>query len=226
MTTLAAKLPGQVDALEKLYGRPARPTPRSALEWILWENAAYLVDDEQRARAFAALARSTRLSPEGIAGLPPHELSAWARLGGMHPERRAEKVLAIADLVRERFGGDLDAALDGPLTQARAALERFPGIGRPGAEKILLFTDRHPLVALESNGLRVLLRLGYAKEAKSYSASYRAVQEALAPLAKRGVAFLRRVHELLRRHGQELCKNNAPRCDECPLAERCPSAGG
>src|SRR6266850_6641132 len=169
MPPTVARLPGQLDALEKLYGRPARARPRSALEWILWENAAYLLPDEKRARAFSELQKRTGLTAEGIAGLPPHELLEWARLGGMHPERRVSKLLEIAALVRERFGGDLEAALDGPLPKARAALKRFPGIGDPGAEKILLFTGRHPFFALESNGLRVLLRLGHARPGKSYA---------------------------------------------------------
>ena len=41
---------------------------------------------------------------------------------------------------------------------------------------------------------------------------------------QRGIDFLIRMHHLLRRHGQELCKHSAPRCDACPLAAECPSA--
>jgi hypothetical protein len=57
----------------------------------------------------------------------------------------------------------------GAASEARRALQKFPGIGAPGADKILLFTKTHALPALDSNGLRVLVRLGLAKEAKSYS---------------------------------------------------------
>lgn len=224
MATSVSSLPRQLDRLERLYGKIAPAPPRRALEWILWENAAYLQTDEKRARAYAALARKTRLTAEGIAALPRHELLEWAKLGGMNPEGRAEKLLAIAALVEERFDGDLEAALDQPLAKARTALTRFPGIGAPGADKILLFTRRHALPALESNGLRVLVRLGYAREEKSYAQTYRSLQTALAPLAKRGVDFLIRMHHVLRRHGQELCKNTGPRCDACPLANECPSA--
>ena len=38
-----ATLARQLDRLEKLYGVQEPPPPRGALEWILWENAAYLV---------------------------------------------------------------------------------------------------------------------------------------------------------------------------------------
>ena len=224
MTTNASELPRQLDRLARLYGRIEPPPPKRALEWILWENAAYLQSDEKRAQAYAALAKRTRLTAEGIAALPRHELLEWAHMGGMNPEGRAEKLLAIATLVQERFDGDLEAALEQPLSKARSALARFPGIGAPGADKILLFTRRHALPALESNGVRVLVRLGYAREAKSYALTYRSLQTVLAPLAKRGIDFLIRMHHLLRRHGQELCKRSAPRCDACPLANECPSA--
>jgi endonuclease-3 len=66
-----------------------------------------------------------------------------------------------------------------PLPEAKKALKKFPSIGDPGAEKILMLSRSYPVLALESNGLRVLLRIGFAEEKKSYSASYRGVQQAL-----------------------------------------------
>jgi endonuclease III len=77
------------------------------------------------------------------------------------------------------------------------------------------------VLALESNGLRVLLRLGYGEEQKDYAASYRSVRTAVEAVAGTDVDQLVRAHHLLRRHGQELCKNKAPRCKECPLAGGC-----
>jgi hypothetical protein len=47
-----------------------------------------------------------------------------------------------------------------PLPQAKKALKRFPSIGDPGAEKILLLTRSYPVMALYSNGLRTLCRVG------------------------------------------------------------------
>jgi endonuclease-3 len=217
-------LPVLLDRLGKRYEPLPRPVPRKALDWVLWENAAYLVPDERRAAAYRALAKATGLSAEGILGRPHEELRAIAALGGMHPGGRVAKWIAIAETVRDAFGGDLEAVLGRPLAEARRALKTFPGIGAPGADKILLFTRTHALVALESNGLRVLVRLGIAKEGKSYAASYRDAVRSLEPFVERGSVWLIRAHELLRVHGQTLCKRNGPACDRCPLDEVCPSA--
>jgi endonuclease III len=217
-------LPRQLDRLEKLYGPPKAPPPRGALEWILWENAAYLVPDEQRLACFRALKKRAGNTAAGILRAPRETLLDLAEQGGMHPELRVGKWLDIATAVQDDFGGDLQAALALPLPKARSALKKFPGIGEPGAEKILLFTGTHALFALESNGLRTLVRLGYAPEAKSYSVTYRAMRTALAPLEARGAKWLQRAHLLLQRHGQKLCKRSAPLCDRCPLSADCPSA--
>ena len=222
--TPAAELPRQLDRLERLYGAPEPVLPRGALDWVLWENAAYLVAPERRAQAYRALRKLAGRSGAGLLRVPRAELLALAAGGGMLPEQRVEKWLDIAGTLAHDFDGDLETVLALPLAKARAALKRFPGIGEPGAEKILLFTGTHALFALESNGLRALVRLGYAPAAKNYSTTYRALRTALAPLERRGAPWLQRAHLLLWRHGQELCKNSAPRCDDCPLHEACPSA--
>jgi endonuclease-3 len=101
------------------------------------------------------------------------------------------------------------------------ALKRFPSIGDPGAEKILLFTRSYPVMALDSNGLRVLCRVGFAEEQKNYSATYRLVQDAIHEQLPRDCDSLIRAHQLLRQHGQELCKRSKPRYSECPLRQDC-----
>ena len=133
----------------------------------------------------------------------------------------AEKLLTIAKIAHEEFASDLRSVLKKPLPQAKKALKKFPSIGDPGAEKILLLTGSYPVMALDSNGLRVLCRVGFAEEQKNYSATYRLVQDALCEQLPRDYESLIRAHQLLRQHGQELCKRSKPRCDECPIKGAC-----
>jgi endonuclease III len=217
-----AKLADVVAELVRTHGAQEVPAPRGALDWICWETVGYLCDDARRAEAFAALRQRTRLSPERILAAPVGDLVAITRVGGIHPELRARRLHEIAELVLEEFGGDLEAVLARPAKEALAALKKFPAIGRPGAEKILLMTGAQPLLALESNGLRALVRLGFGTEAKGYDATYRSVAAAVADeIAGRDCAWLARAHHLLRRHGQTLCRRSEPRCRDCPLSERC-----
>jgi endonuclease-3 len=139
----------------------------------------------------------------------------------MLPSARVEKLRRIAQIALQEFDGELDKVLEQSLARARKSLKKFPGIGDPGAEKILLFSKTHSILALDSNGLRVLLRIGYGEEQKSYAATYRSAQEAVKDEMKKDCDWLIGAHQLLRRHGQQLCKTATPLCARCPVRTNC-----
>src|SRR5262249_47363602 len=105
--------------------------------------------------------------------------------------------------------------------EARRVLKRFPGVGDPGADRLLMIAGSLVTLAPESNGLRVLVRLGFAKEDPSYAKTWKAAAETGAPELPADPAWLLKAHLLLRRHGEELCKRSDPRCDVCPLVRTC-----
>src|SRR5437870_12149892 len=119
----------------------------------------------------------------------------------MHPERRVGSLKEIAMIAMNEFDGDVLRTLKLPLPRAKQALRKFPGIGEPSAEKILLFTRAYPVLGLDSNGLRVLVRLGFGEEKKNYTATYRAVREAIGDELKDDYDWLISTHILLRQHG-------------------------
>ena len=210
-----------MDELEGFYGRPEPPKVTDPLGMILLDNIAYLVSDDRREQAFNSLRERVGLTPPEILMAHEETLLEVAHLGGMHPAARVEKLRRIAQIALQEFDGDLDRVLKQPLAQAKKSLKKFPGIGDPGAEKILLFSRTHPILALDSNGLRVLLRLGYGEERKSYSSTYRSAQEAVESELKKYFDWLIAAHQLLRRHGQELCKTAHPLCSRCPVKQYC-----
>jgi len=210
-----------VKKLEGHYGRPHPPSLSDPLLLILYESIGYLVDDDRREAAFAALRREVGLKPTNLLSASTEQLVRITKLGGIHPELRAQRLKEIAQIVLNDFAGDLRNALKLPFPLAIKELKKFPTIGDPGAEKILLFTKTYPVLALESNGLRVLLRLGFGQEHKNYSISYRSVREALADQVGEDCDFLIRAHQLLRLHGKELCRTKNPACGVCPLRLNC-----
>ena len=218
MTKSLAKI---VSALGSYYGPLKPPKISDPLHLILWESIGYLVDDDRREAAFAALRKQVGLKPTDILSAPDEQLVKITKLGGIHPELRAQRLKEIAHIVLNDFDGDLRSALELPPHKAIKALKKFPSIGTPGAEKILLFTKTFPVLALESNGLRVLLRVGFGQESKNYSASYASVQDALKDQIGSDCDFLIRAHQLLRRHGKELSRTKKPLCGACPINKNC-----
>jgi endonuclease-3 len=209
-----------IHRLQSKYGRPT-PPKSDPFELILWENAVYLLSDERREAAFEALRERVGLTPKAILAAPRATLLEIAKMGGMRPEVRVERLRTIARITLDQFQGDLRKVLKLPLKQAKKALQLYPNIGEPGAEKILLFTKSYAVLGLDSNGLRVLRRIGYGQECKNYSATYHSVEEAVAREIGQDCTPLIKANQLLRQHGKERCKLNAPLCRICPVTNLC-----
>src|ERR1700674_3474890 len=155
---------------------PPDPVPASdGWELVLRENVAYLVDDGTRDRCLAALRRDVGLDPEAILSARPEQLGA--AVAGMRANDRVERLRRCAEL---RLAG--------------AAWKAYPGIGRPGVERIELFSGQRAVLALDSNAARVLYRLGYGERQRSYDAMYREIQAAAQAELPADVAALQRAH--------------------------------
>jgi len=215
--------------LERFYGKP-RP-PKSILprisgradpyEMILYANCGYPATDASCSKGFDALKKEVGLRPDDILGAPDEKLTEIFRGTGMMPELRGQRIREIAARVKHEFGGNLRRALEGPLPEARKALKKFPTIGNPGADKILLFTRTAPVAAVPSNCPEVSVRLFHGAPHRDYLANYRAAQQILTEGLPANCDSLLRAHLLLKQHGQEICKRTRPLCDQCPVSPDC-----
>ena len=212
-----------VARLKKLYKNATPIAPTTPFEIVLWKNMGYLIDDDHRSALFAEFKARVGLSSGAIAAAAPQTLMDIATRGGMRPDARVEKWRAIAALAIARADGDLNRALPKlPLAKQIALLKAFPSIGGPGADEILLLSGLDVRPSIDSNGLRSMLRLGLCKEGPNYAASYRAATAVLAQQGKPTRDWLTLAFQMLRIHGQTLCKRTEPKCVACPLAPQCP----
>ena len=111
--------------------------------------------------------------------------------------------------------------LAGSLSEARKILKKFPGIGDPGADRILLFAGIKPIAAVPSNCGQVLVRFLYGREGESYNVNYRQAQQAIAADVPESFEARMRAYLLLKHHGQEICKRSRPRCERCNVSPTC-----
>jgi endonuclease-3 len=198
--------------------------PADPFQLVLWDNMGALIPDERRAALFAEFGRTVGYEPGAILAADPALLLSIAERGGMRPHVRVERWQTSAAIVLER-GGDLAATLRAlPMAKARALLKRFPAIGDPGADKILLFAGIHARPSLDPNGLRSLVRLGFFAQQASYAASYKAGVALLAAAGKPDRQWLMDAYLRLRAHGKALCRRGTPLCHACPFDAACAHA--
>jgi A/G-specific adenine glycosylase len=149
-------------------------------------------------------------TPAALAAEPAGEVvRAWGRLG--YP-RRALRLHASAQLLVERFGGDVPSDV--------AALESLPGIGSYTARAVASFAfgRRHPVV--DTNVRRVVAR-AVQGVAEPGAPSARRDEAAIAALLPDEPARAARFGVAVMELGALVCTARSPACAACPLLERC-----
>jgi endonuclease III len=210
-----------LDMLEDFYGKQEPSWPVDPYEFIVWWQCGYPASDAACAKGWDELRRAIGIEPHKLLAATPQKIASALKAGGMVPELRALRLKEIAQRVKDELGGDLRAALVGPLPKARKLLKRFPSIADPGADRILLFAGIKPVAAVPSNCPQVLVRILAGQQHESYNATYREAQLAIAAQVPETLDARSRAYLLLKRHGQEICKRTKPKCEECPVNSNC-----
>ena len=210
-----------LDRLESFYGVQTAGWPTDPYLFLLWWHCGYPASDVACARGWAALNREIGMKPREVLDAPTPQLASALKAGGLVPELRAVRLKEIAARVQDQLGGDMRAALAGPIAEARRTLKKFPGIADAGADRILLFGGLAPVLAVPSNCPYVLYRILSGRGNQTYGLTYRHAQEAIEGDVAKTLEARSRAYLLLKRHGQEVCKRSRPKCEQCPLSESC-----
>jgi endonuclease-3 len=138
------------------------------------------------------------------------DVEALVRTTGFF-RNKAKNLIAMARALVEHHGGEVPASME--------ALAALPGVGRKTANVILgnVFGVNEG-VTVDTHVQRLSRRLGLTAETDPVK-----VERALMPLFPR--ESWATLSHLLIFHGRRVCDARKPRCGDCALAGRCPSAG-
>ncbi len=138
------------------------------------------------------------------------------------PEQKAPRVQDILRRVTEERGElSLDFLEDLPVPDARAWLERLPGVGPKTSAAVLSFSRLHRrALPVDSHHHRVAVRLGLIPASVSVGPSH-ALLEAQLP-ADWSAQQVYDNHEVLMLHGQRCCFYQNPDCARCVVLDLCP----
>jgi endonuclease III len=217
-----ARLTQVLDTLESFHGEQTPRWPTDPYRFLVWWHSGYPASDERCSRGWQSLSATIGVTPKDLLSATSPALTRALTPGGLVPQLRAARLKEIAARVRQEFDGDLSAALKSlSPTQAHAVLRTFPGIGAPGADRILLFAGISSVAAVPSSCPHVAVRIQSGQEPDSYSETYAEAQQIIAKQVSHEAPARMRAYLLLQYHGRQLCKRANPKCQLCPLTTVC-----
>jgi endonuclease-3 len=154
------------------------------------------------ARLFKVADTPQKMLALGEAGLKPFISSI-----GLY-NMKAKNLIATAHILVEQYGGEV------PLT--REALQALPGVGRKTASVVLNELRIEPAIAVDTHVFRVAHRLALAKGKTPDQVETELMAIVPEPLQARA-------HHWLILHGRYICVARRPKCEECVVADLCPS---
>lgn len=169
-------------------------------------------------RALEALRAAGGLDPARLARMPDDVLVPLVRVGGT-PTVKARRLRAIAQTIVE--AGGLDALLSLPADELRATLLATHGIGAETADAIMLYAAGQPVFVIDAYTRRLFRRIGIGPEADSYATWQQWFEDRLPADAR----SYQRHHAHIVLHAKAICRPK-PRCQACPLTNRCNLAKG
>ncbi|MCW3978625.1 MAG: endonuclease III [Candidatus Bathyarchaeota archaeon] len=196
----------------RINWRPDSGDPfRSLVRIILSQNTSY----KNEAVAYQRLEESIGVTPASLAYSAAEAIAEAIRPAGMH-NQRSKTLKSVAEVVLEKYGGDIEPVLDKPYYEAREELMALPGVGQKTADVLLMFDAGKEVIPVDRHIFRITKRLQLVPENAGYEEVRRAIKTAAPP--ERHVD----VHVLLIRFGREICQARNPKCSECFLLDICP----
>jgi A/G-specific adenine glycosylase len=214
MTPSTEHLEDVHQALIAWYGEHARDLPWRGAQASPWSVmvSEFMLQQTPVARVEPVhrLWLETWPTPADLAAAPSGEaVRAWGRLG--YP-RRALRLHAAANLIAQRYGGQVPSSYD--------ELRALPGVGDYTAAAIATFGFGARHAVLDTNVRRVLARLVAGVElppAAATSAERRRAEDLLPDDPAEAATWSIALMEL----GALVCTAARPRCAVCPVAGEC-----
>jgi endonuclease III len=119
---------------------------------------------------------------------------------------KAKNVVAMSQLLIERYGGD--------VPHTREELETLPGVGRKTANVVLNIAFGQNTIAVDTHIFRLANRMGLAP-----GKDVREVEDRLMNIVPDN--YLRHAHHWLILHGRYVCTARNPKCGTCVLRDLC-----
>lgn len=145
--------------------------------------------------------------PDAAALAGANEAELFALLeGSQYREVKAPRLIAMARVLVERYGGRVPDSLE--------ALLALPGVGRKTANCVLIYAFNTPALCVDTHMHRITNRLGWI-HTRTPEQTERALERVMPEDCWAGS------NRLFLQHGRAICTPGIPRCGVCPVRPWC-----
>ena len=139
------------------------------------------------------------------------------------PEQKAPRIQQVLQRIGEENGSlSLDFLQDMEVEVARRWLESLPGVGPKTSAAVISFSSlRGKALPVDSHHFRVAHRLGIIEEKIGEGKANRVLENMLPESFTAQEMYDH--HQVLMKHGQQVCFYQQPRCVSCVLLDICPT---
>jgi endonuclease-3 len=138
------------------------------------------------------------------------------------PEQKAPRIQQVLRLLTERCGNlSLDFLSDMAVTDARRWLEDLPGVGPKTSAAVISFSSlRGKALPVDSHHFRVAVRIGLIEEKLGEARAHKVLEDLLPEEFTAHEVYDH--HQVMMKHGQQVCFYQRPACEKCVLLDLCP----
>ena len=207
-----------VDILGRRYGRTQQQASIAPVFELVLTLLSQHTSDHNSGKAMHRLVERFPTWDEVLAA-PTAEVEDAIRPGGLAPTKSKRMQALLAEVKERRPDWDLRFLAELPLEEAKGWLTSLPGVGPKTAACVLLFALERPALPVDTHVERVAKRLGLVPPKMAAVKVHDVLEAMLEP--NEVYPF----HVDLIQHGRRTCHARGPKCEECPLLERCPRVG-
>jgi endonuclease III len=218
---MASRCDRLVAKLKKFYGKLPAP-PSDPFTLFVWEILSNHSSEKKRAAAMAALKKAGALTVDGMWNCPPRKIEESVALAGPYMAQRVQALKKGAEAFRRN--PDLPEIIKQSPAVAFRALKGIPLMTGDGSGyRMLLFPGGQAVLPVDARVARAATRLGYGEKSANFPKSAKSVRAAVKSETPASADGFRNLYIYLEHHGGTTCTESNPKCDECPLADDCPS---
>ncbi len=144
-------------------------------------------------------------TPEKLAEAPLEKIKELIRPAGFF-NVKSERIREVARLIAEEY--------DGEVPKDMSELLSLPGVGRKTANCVLVYGFKEPAIPVDTHVHRISNRLGIA-DTKDPDKTENVLSDEIPK------EYWIEINRLMVEFGKKICRPRNPKCDICPLAERC-----